>query len=248
MSENKKISGGRVAGRKAVPTVEAAAHVKRSFQPLVGETPEILILGSLPGEESLRRQEYYGKPQNRFWPLMARLTDSPLPRDYAEKQAMLKAHRIALWDVVRAAEREGSADTDIRREVPNDIPALLNRYPTIRTVAFNGKKAAELFRKHYNAWPRAANTLLETVAGLGVAFGGGEEGCEGEGEGNGTALHAVATAVSTVPRPIRFLILLSTSPANCQYSEADLQENWRRIFGQAHADYAVVQHKPVSYS
>ncbi|MDE6441039.1 MAG: hypothetical protein K2K51_08510 [Bacteroidales bacterium] len=31
--------------------------VKQSFPPMVGDEPAVLILGSLPGEESLRRQE-----------------------------------------------------------------------------------------------------------------------------------------------------------------------------------------------
>ena len=161
--------------------------VKQSFPPMVGDEPAVLILGSLPGEESLRRQEYYGKPQNRFWPLMARLTGSPLPQTYAEKRAMLAAHHIALWDVVRAAERKGSADTDIRREAPNDIPGLLRRYPTIHTVAFNGKAAARLFQKHF--------PQIELPAA----------------------------------RQIRFLVRLSTSPANCQFSEEEMYENWREV-------------------
>lgn len=162
--------------------------VKQSFPPMVGDEPAILILGSLPGEESLRRQEYYAKPQNRFWPLMARLTDSPLPQTYAEKRAMLAAHRIALWDVVRVAERKGSADTDIRREAPNDIPGLLRRYPTIHTVVFNGKTAANLFQKHF------------------------------------PQLGLPAT------RQVRFLVRLSTSPANCQFSEEEMYRNWRAVF------------------
>jgi G:T/U-mismatch repair DNA glycosylase len=36
----------------------ASAAVKRSFPPIVGDNPRVLILGTLPGEESLRRREY----------------------------------------------------------------------------------------------------------------------------------------------------------------------------------------------
>ena len=34
-----------------------AEELKRSFPPMVGEKPRVLILGSLPGEESLRQQQ-----------------------------------------------------------------------------------------------------------------------------------------------------------------------------------------------
>ncbi len=171
-------------------------RTKRSFPPMVGENPEILILGSLPGEESLRRQEYYAKPQNRFWPLMAKLTRSPMPQDYAGKRAMLLSHRIALWDMVRQAAREGSADTEIRHDVPNDVPSLLRRYATIHTVGFNGQKAAALFKKHFGEWMPAAEAGGDTM------------------------------------RNIHFLTLLSTSPANCQYDEATMLLDWKRLFAR----------------
>lgn len=183
-------------------------RIKQSFPPMVGERPEILILGSLPGEESLRRQEYYAKPQNRFWPLMARLTGSPLPQTYAEKRAMLAAHRIALWDVVQEAERKGSADTDIRHAVPNDIPGLLRVCPTIRTVVFNGQKAAALFRKHFDVKPtdEPDGKLPQEMAADALRLG------------------------LPASRQIRFVVRLSTSPANCQFSEEDMYRNWARIF------------------
>ena len=181
--------------------------VKQSFPPMVGDEPAVLILGSLPGEESLRRQEYYGKPQNRFWPLMARLTGSPLPQTYADKRAMLAAHRIALWDVVREAQRKGSADTDIRHAVPNDIPGLLRRYPTIRTVVFNGKAAANLFKKHFGVKP------VENPA----------DGLPQEASADAVRLGLPAA------RRIRFIVRLSTSPANCQFSEEAMYENWREV-------------------
>lgn len=175
---------------------------------MVGERPEILILGSLPGEESLRRQEYYAKPQNRFWPLMARLTGSPVPQTYAEKRAMLAAHRIALWDVVQEAERKGSADTDIRHAVPNDIPGLLRACPTIHTVAFNGRKAAALFQKHFGVKPTEERDgkLPQAVAADALRLG------------------------LPASRQIRFTVLLSTSPANCQFGEEEMYRNWRKIF------------------
>ena len=40
---------------------------KNGLDPLLCDDPEVLILGSLPGDRSLELQQYYGHPQNRFW-------------------------------------------------------------------------------------------------------------------------------------------------------------------------------------
>ena len=42
---------------------------------LTGGNPKILILGSLPSDQSIARQEYYGNPRNLFWKVMAGVFD-----------------------------------------------------------------------------------------------------------------------------------------------------------------------------
>jgi hypoxanthine-DNA glycosylase len=127
--------------------------VKRSFPPLAGDDVTILILGSLPGERSLAMNEYYAHPRNRFWPLLATLAGQPLPDSYPGKAALLALAGIGLWDVVRAARREGSLDSAIREEQPNDIPAFIATHPRLRLVAFNGKTAATLFHACFREHP-----------------------------------------------------------------------------------------------
>jgi TDG/mug DNA glycosylase family protein len=109
----------------------------------------VLVLGTLPGEESLRRQEYYAHPRNLLWPILAALFGDPPPMSYAEKLALAAARHIALWDVCAAAERVASADKTIRGEEPNTIDALLDAYPQIRAVAFNGSGARRLHDRHF---------------------------------------------------------------------------------------------------
>jgi hypoxanthine-DNA glycosylase len=102
----------------------APAPAKRSFPPIVDARARILVLGTLPGEESLRRREYYAHPRNLFWPIVFGLFGATPTRDYAERLAFVMAQGIALWDVCELGEREASADSAIRRERPNAIDRL----------------------------------------------------------------------------------------------------------------------------
>ncbi|MEM7054853.1 MAG: DNA-deoxyinosine glycosylase, partial [Pseudomonadota bacterium] len=70
--------------------------------------------------------------------------------DYVGRLAMLRKHRIALWDVLKHCRRSGSLDAAIRSDsvVVNDFAGLLQRCQRIRRIAFNGKKAEQLFRQH----------------------------------------------------------------------------------------------------
>lgn len=121
----------------------------QSFAPLADADSKILILGSMPGVKSLREQEYYAHPQNRFWKLLALLLNEPAPQDYAAKKAMLARHGVALWDTLEFCEREGSLDSDIKNEVPNEVPDLLAKHPAIGAVFCNGGKAGAAFKKYF---------------------------------------------------------------------------------------------------
>jgi hypoxanthine-DNA glycosylase len=107
------------------------------------------VLGTLPGEESLRRLEYYAHPRNLFWPIVCGLFGRTAPSLYAEKLAFVASRRIALWDVCESGQRRASADATIRGEVPNRIDALLHAHPLIRAIAFNGSGAQRLYDRHF---------------------------------------------------------------------------------------------------
>jgi TDG/mug DNA glycosylase family protein len=127
----------------------AAGALKRSFAPIVDGRARVLVLGTLPGEESLRRGEYYAHPRNLFWPILFALFGAVPVQEYRAKVDFVLAQRIALWDVVAAGERAASADAAIRREQPNAIPALLDAHPAIAAVAFNGGAARRLHDRHF---------------------------------------------------------------------------------------------------
>lgn len=123
--------------------------MEKSFKSIVGDAPEILILGTLPGKESLRLQQYYGHPRNAFWKLMYQLFQEEFKEDYLEKTQFLKRNKIALWDVCGSADRKSSLDVDIKNEQPNLINELLQQYPSIKVIGFNGKKAEKLYDKYF---------------------------------------------------------------------------------------------------
>jgi hypoxanthine-DNA glycosylase len=142
----------------------ASAAVKRSFPPIVGDNPRVLILGTLPGEESLRRREYYAHRRNLFWPILFALFDAAPAADYDARLDFAKARRVALWDVCRAGERAASADATIRGELPNAIGALLDAHPPIRAVAFNGTTARRLYDRHFPRRPGLAYLALPSTS------------------------------------------------------------------------------------
>ncbi|MVO98122.1 DNA-deoxyinosine glycosylase [Paenibacillus lutrae] len=118
------------------------------FAPVIDENSSMLLLGSMPGEQSLTKQQYYGNPRNDFWKLLAALYQEEIPDRYEERMEWVNSLGIALWDVLAACERAGSLDSNIREAVSNDFEELFSRYPRIRTVLFNGAAAEKLFNRY----------------------------------------------------------------------------------------------------
>lgn len=123
----------------------------------------VLVLGSLPGARSIAEQRYYAHPQNAFWPIMRALFG--IEGDYASRCDQLLENRVALWDVLRSSVRPGSMDADIQLDgaVANDFRGFLAGHADIRLIAFNGKKAEQLFTRFIGADDVAGN-----VARLGL--------------------------------------------------------------------------------
>ena len=136
----------------------------RGFPPVIGADPRVLVLGSLPGQASLAARQYYAQPQNAFWMIMGELCGARPELGYVARLEALKGAGIALWDVLSEATRPGSLDSSIvaGSQTVNDIAALVARHETIRLIACNGQKAAEIFRRRVA--PGLGRTDLETVA------------------------------------------------------------------------------------
>ena len=121
--------------------------LQHEFAPVYDTNSKILILGSFPSVKSREQQFFYGHPQNRFWKVIAALTNRPLPQTIEEKKRLLLENRIAVWDVIAECEIVGSSDSSIRNVVPADLNRILQAAP-VRKIYANGGKAFELYQKY----------------------------------------------------------------------------------------------------
>jgi hypoxanthine-DNA glycosylase len=117
------------------------------FPPVARADARVLVLGSLPGARSIAEQQYYAHPQNTFWPIMRELFG--IDGDYTSRCEQLCENRLALWDVLQSSVRPGSMDADIHlgSAIANDFRGFLAGHADIRLIAFNGKKAEQLFAR-----------------------------------------------------------------------------------------------------
>ncbi|MDD3885631.1 MAG: DNA-deoxyinosine glycosylase [Victivallaceae bacterium] len=121
----------------------------RSFPPSADENARILVLGSMPGGESLLKQQYYAFRFNVFWRIAGEVFDFSPAAEYEERLATLRSHGVALWDVLSSCDRAGSLDGAIRKPCPNDIPRLLRSSPHISKILCNGQAAAGYLRRFF---------------------------------------------------------------------------------------------------
>ena len=125
-------------------------HQIHTISPVYNEHSRILILGSFPSVKSREAGFFYGHPQNRFWKIIALLTDSKVPQTVEEKKKVLLEHGIAIWDVIASCEIIGSSDSSIRNVVPADLERILENCE-IRNIYANGGTAKKLYEKYSRA-------------------------------------------------------------------------------------------------
>lgn len=120
---------------------------KQGLPPVINKTTEYLILGTMPGEESLLNQEYYNNSRNQFWNIISSVfnNDSRF-LDYNDKLNILAKNKIGLWDVLDTCEREGSLDSNIKSQTINNFDKLFNDFPNIKRVIFNGQESYAYFK------------------------------------------------------------------------------------------------------
>jgi hypoxanthine-DNA glycosylase len=133
---------------KSVPK-ESEKMLVRGFDPITGKDARIVILGTLPGDRSLEVQQYYADPGNALWPIVQQLFGIDRKLNCDEIKQCLIENRIAIWDVLEQAERNGSQDNKIipKTKKANDFLRFFAAHPSITDVFFNGKLPKKYFDK-----------------------------------------------------------------------------------------------------
>lgn len=139
---------------------------KKALQPLIDDSSRVLILGTMPGDQSIAKQQHYGNNGNHFWKIVFTIFNENFSESYEDRKALLKKHHIALWHVLSSCKREGSSDSKITNETVNDFASLHLKYPNIKHVFFESKSAAKFFHKYTTPYPGIAYFTLPSTSGL----------------------------------------------------------------------------------
>lgn len=122
-------------------------RVKHTFKPIYNKESKILILGSIPSVKSRENNFYYGHSKNRFWDLIAKIYNEKIPVSVDEKTDLILRNNLAIYDVIKICDIEGSSDSSIKNAEINDINTIINE-SSISKIIFNGNKAYELYKKY----------------------------------------------------------------------------------------------------
>jgi hypoxanthine-DNA glycosylase len=126
--------------------------------PIIADGARTLILGNMPSVMSLAAQEYYANPRNGFWRITGQIFGFDASAPYEARTEALRAHGVAVWDVLRSCRRVGSLDSAVEPDsmVANDFGKLFDEHPRLARVFFNGAAA----EKNFSRLVRVAPDLL----------------------------------------------------------------------------------------
>lgn len=120
------------------------------FPPIADKNAQLLILGSMPSVKSLQQKQYYAHPRNAFWPIISDVFGMEKEWSYQQRCDHLIINNIAMWDALKACQRQGSLDKDIETSsmVANDFNHFLQQHSNIKRIFFNGGKAEQVFKRY----------------------------------------------------------------------------------------------------
>lgn len=140
-----------------------------AIQPVFNSDSRILILGTFPSVKSREEQFFYGNAQNRFWKVIANIFNCDVPKTIEQKKTMLLKNSIALWDVIKNCDIEGSSDSSIKNVVANDLSEILATCD-IHKIYANGKTAQRLYNKYIFPTNNREITVLPSTSPANASY------------------------------------------------------------------------------
>jgi hypoxanthine-DNA glycosylase len=127
------------------------------FEPIIDFKTEVLVIGTIPGVESLKQSTYYANKSNHFWDIVYRCFDSAwdpyevvIKTDRERLYSFLLKNKVGLWDIIESCERKGSSDNKIVNPIYNDFKPLLSKYSKVKMLIFNGIAAKSFYKRSQN--------------------------------------------------------------------------------------------------
>ena len=121
--------------------------VEHTFKPIYSKDSKILILGSIPSVVSREDNFYYAHPKNRFWKIISKIYNEKIPTTKEEKTKLILNNNLAIYDVIKSCEIQGSSDSSIKNVKLNNLDEIIKK-SKIEKIIFNGNKAYELYNKY----------------------------------------------------------------------------------------------------
>lgn len=140
-----------------------------NIEPIFNNKSKILILGSFPSVKSRESEFFYGHPQNRFWRVVSMVCDRPCPGTVDEKRKFLIESNIAVWDVIKSCDIEGSSDSSISDVTPNDIAGILKE-TCIQKIFVNGGTANRMYKKYCEPKTKITAVMLPSTSPANARF------------------------------------------------------------------------------
>ena len=123
----------------------------QSFPPIVSPQSKLLILGSMPGEASLKAGQYYAHPRNAFWHIMGELFGAGPSLPYQERVATLQSIGVALWDSLQACIRPGSLDASIKERGGQRLSSPLRQVSEHYSCVLQRQQSGEVLSSSHHA-------------------------------------------------------------------------------------------------
>ena len=185
----------------------------QSFPPIVSQQSKLLILGSMPGEASLKAGRYYAHPRNAFWHIMGELFGAGPSLFYQERVTILESVGVALWDSLQACKARQLGRVDQRRggqRLSGPLRKVSEHYSCVLQRQQGGEvispsRQAGVIRRH----PRLCAPAIDQPCPCRDAIGGQSAGVVRREEGPVLTIQRIGMPYAELS-PTRFQRLLES--------------------------------------